>query len=327
MAVNTLPVENVLCAQTQATFSISKLKNTSVNHPCAPVEGVREQLAQINQEPAGLEAEVERLRADVAQLQEDLKRLMESKSEFVADVSHELRTPLSVIIGYVEMMLEAPQRPLLPTEEETLRIVFSNSQRLLTLMNDLLDMSQMDAGKFAIEPRFVKPSVLLEQIAQAAQVLADRQGLKLTFQVENDLPTIYCDDNRVFQVLSNLISNAIKFTPPGGAVQVRAFTLPVNGNNFKTESLLKGLNLTDGDWFIISIADTGMGITPEEIPQLFTRLHRTPEAGRRAIQGTGIGLFVAKAIVDAHGGQIGVESKPGKGSIFRVALRTQPNSR
>jgi signal transduction histidine kinase len=319
MVVNTSDICSGLRVQTQAPLAIGKEMNTDVDRQKATVENAEGPTAQGERNLAELAAEVERLRAEVRQLREDLRRARESKSEFVADVSHELRTPLAVIIGYIEMMLEAPQRPLLPAEEETLRIVLSNSQRLLTLMNDLLDMSQLEAGKFSIEPRLITPTTVLRQVGQAAQVLADRQGLRFSLQIEDDPPLINADDNRLFQVLNNLISNAIKFTPPGGEVQVRACTLRLGGK--RDVAVPRGLSLTGGDWLIISVADTGMGIAPEEIPHLFTRFHRSPEAGRKAIQGTGIGLYVAKAIVDAHGGQIGVESEPGKGSIFRVALR------
>ncbi len=325
MVVNTPDICSELRAQTQTPLAISKEMDTSADRQEETAENIKGQTAQGEQSLAELAAEVERLRAEVRQLREDLRRATESRSEFVADVSHELRTPLAVIIGYVEMMLEAPQRPLLPAEEETLRIVLSNSQRLLTLMNDLLDMSQLEAGKFSIEPRLITPTTVLRQVGQAAQVLADRQGLKFSLQIEDDLPLINADDNRLFQVLNNLISNAIKFTPPGGEVQVRACTVHVGAES--DMAVPQGLSLTDGDWLVISVADTGMGITPEEISHLFTRFHRSPDAGRRAIQGTGIGLYVAKAIVDAHGGQIGVESEPGKGSIFRVALRALTSDR
>lgn len=325
MVVNTADTCSGLRVQTQPSLAVSKTMNAGVNRQKATVENTEGSTAQGEQNPADLATEVERLRAEVRQLRDDLKRATESRAEFVADVSHELRTPLAVIIGYIEMMLEAPQRPLLPVEEETLRIVLSNSQRLLTLMNDLLDMSQLEAGKFAIEPRLITPTTVLRQVGQAAQVLADRQGLRFSIQIEDDLPLINADGNRLFQVLNNLISNAIKFTPPGGEIQVRACTLHLGGEN--EAAVPQGLNLTDGDWLIISVADTGMGIKPEETPHLFARLHRSPEAGRRAIQGTGIGLYVAKAIVDAHGGQIGVESEPGKGSVFRVALRALARSR
>lgn len=325
MAVNTLDTSGTRYAQTQAPLPITKGVNTSANRQKIQADDVEAQGAQGKQDLTDLETEIKRLRAEAIQLREDLKRATESKSEFVADVSHELRTPLSVIIGYVEMMLEAPQRPLLPSEEETLRIVLSNSHRLLTLMNDLLDMSQLEAGKFAIEPRLITPTNILRQTRQVARVLADRQGLSFSFQVEDNLPVIKGDDNRLFQVLNNLVSNAIKFTPAGGEIEVRAYTLHVVGESAKPPPVPRGLNLTDGDWFIISVADTGMGIAPEEVQYLFTRLHRSPEAGRRAIQGTGIGLYVAKAIVDAHGGQIGMESEAGKGSTFRIALRALPH--
>jgi signal transduction histidine kinase len=271
-------------------------------------------------------ARIERLQAEAERAREEAQRAIESRAEFVADISHDLRTPLSVIIGYVEMLLEAPQRPLLPGEEEALRIVMSNAQRLLTLMNDLVDMSLIESGKFTIEAEPVALAPIVQQAVQAAKILAERQGIRLTAQIDAALPIVNGDGNRIRQVVSNLIVNAIRFTPGGGEVCVRAYGLSLADKQVERAEPPNNSGLEPGEWLVISVADTGLGIAPDEHRHLFTRLHRSAQGGRRSIQGTGIGMYVAKAIVDAHGGRIVVESEPGKGSIFKVALRALPNT-
>lgn len=230
---------------------------------------------------------------------ERLLELDRMKDVFVASVSHELRTPLTSIRGYLELVLDGEAGPLSGEQEEFLGIVNRNSDRLLALVGDLLDVAQVEAGTLSLACRPSDVGTLVaDSIASAAAVAADR-GLTLTFAVE-EVPAIDLDCARLSQVLDNLLSNALKFTPRGGSVDVRV--------------------RSSGTQVVVEVADTGMGMSPFEQERLFERFYRTASASTQAIPGTGLGLWISKAIVEAHGGEIGVESSPGRGTTFRIGL-------
>jgi signal transduction histidine kinase len=213
-------------------------------------------------------------------------------------VSHELRTPLTSIRGYLELVLDDVDR--LPTEtREYLEIVSRNADRLLHLVGDLLLIAQAEAGKLSFDWISVELEPLVSQCVQAAQPAAEAAGVELRFTSEVSEP-IVGDPARIAQLLDNLISNAIKFTPVGGHVDVRVDASPQSA--------------------VIEVRDTGYGIAAEDQEQLFERFFRTRSANDRAIAGTGLGLSIAKAIVDAHQGSISVESAEGHGTTFRVEL-------
>ena len=256
---------------------------------------------------------------ELQRVNDELRQMDRMKSEFVSNVSHELRTPLTTILGYTELLQNAPGMGQSALEVEGLRTVYSNGQRLLRLVNDLLDVSRLESGKFAISPAHLEPAPLLRQLVEEVRLMADKKGLTLAADLPDDLPRLTADGPRVAQVLNNLLSNAIKFTPAGGTVQVRGCESEQPDGAGPTIA-----GLPDGKWLVVSVADTGIGIPPEELPSLFSRFHRTVEAQHRAIRGTGIGLYVAKAIIEAHGGHIGVESQVGRGSTFWFALPLAP---
>ena len=233
------------------------------------------------------EAQVERLRS--------VDRM---KDEFVALVSHELRTPLTSIRGYLELVMDEAEQ--LPTEtREYLEIVGRNADRLLHLVGDLLLVAQAEAGKLSFDWTDVELVSLAAQCVQAAQPAAEAAGIELGFTSEASEP-IVGDPARIGQLLDNLISNAIKFTPAGGHVDVR-----VEGSARSA---------------VIEVRDTGFGIAADDQEQLFERFFRTRLATDKAIAGTGLGLSIAKAIVDAHEGSISVESAERRGTTFRVEL-------
>jgi PAS domain S-box-containing protein len=233
------------------------------------------------------EAQVERLRS--------VDRM---KDEFVALVSHELRTPLTSIRGYLELVMDEAEQ--LPTETRGyLEIVDRNADRLLHLVGDLLLVAQAEAGKLSFDWTDVELVSLAAHCVQAAQPAAEAAGIELGFTSEASEP-IVGDPARIGQLLDNLISNAIKFTPVGGHVDVR-----VEGSARSA---------------VIEVRDSGFGIAPEDQEQLFERFFRTRSATDKAIAGTGLGLSIAKAIVDAHEGSISVESAERRGTTFRVEL-------
>ncbi|MBA3842557.1 MAG: HAMP domain-containing histidine kinase [Actinobacteria bacterium] len=218
------------------------------------------------------------------------------KDEFVSSVSHELRTPLTSISGYVELMLEDE------THEETrahLAIVERNAQRLLGLVTDLLFTAQLQEGRLELERAEVDLAQLATQALQSARPRAEVAGVNLELDV-SDVPQIAGEPVRLAQLLDNLISNAIKFTPADGHVRV-------------------GLHARGGV-VCLEVSDTGIGISDAERERLFERFFRSQGALERQIQGTGLGLYISKAIVEAHNGWIAVESTEGKGTTFIVEL-------
>ncbi len=229
---------------------------------------------------------------------ERLRSVDRMKDEFVALVSHELRTPLTSIRGYLELVMDDAE--LLPAEtRDYLAIVGRNADRLLHLVGDLLLVAQAEAGKLSFDWVSVELVPAVAQCVQAAQPAAEAAGVELRFTSEGSEP-IVGDPARIAQLLDNLISNAIKFTPGGGYVDVL-----VDASARST---------------VIEIRDTGYGIAAEDQEQLFERFFRTKSANDKAIAGTGLGLSIAKAIVDAHQGSISVDSALHHGTTFRVEL-------
>ena len=233
---------------------------------------------------------------------ERLRSLDLLKDEFVALVSHELRTPLTSIRGYLELVLDDADQ-LAVEHREFLQIVDRNVDRLLHLVSDLLLVAQVDAGKLSFDWTSVDLVSLVTQCVQAAQPAAEDAGVELALSSTSSEP-IVCDPSRIGQLLDNLISNAIKFTPDRGRVDVMVDA--------------------SADPAVIEVRDTGFGIAAEDQAQLFERFFRTRSATDMAIAGTGLGLSIVKAIVDAHGGTITVESVEGSGTTFRVVLPLVP---
>jgi len=229
---------------------------------------------------------------------EQLRSLDGMKDEFVALVSHELRTPLTSIRGYVELVLDDVER-LSSEHREFLEIVDRNADRLLHLVSDLLILAQADAGRLSFDWTDVDLLPLVAQCVQAAQPAAERAGIELVLSSAPVEP-ITGDPARIAQLMDNLISNAIKFTPAGGHVDV-----VVDASK---------------DSAVIEVRDTGFGISVEDQEQLFERFFRAGTANHLAIAGTGLGLSITKAIVGAHGGSISVESGVNRGTTFRVEL-------
>ena len=262
-------------------------------------EAERERLLRAEQEAReALEAQNERL------VELDLM-----KDEFVALVSHELRTPLTSILGYLELILDGEAGAVTDDQRNFLSIVERNSQRLLRLVGDLLFVAQIEAGKLVIDRETVDLVGLARDCIEAARPRAAEKAIELSLDAR-DPAALEGDRTRLAQLLDNLVSNAIKFTGAGGRVAVRLVSQ--NGHR------------------VVQVSDTGMGLSADELERLFERFYRTEGATHWAIQGTGLGLTITKAIAEAHGGTIAVESEPGKGTTFIVDLpaaegRNPPN--
>jgi signal transduction histidine kinase len=242
--------------------------------------------------------EAEAARLALADQNEELRKLDSLKDEFVALVSHELRTPLTSILGYLELVTEAPES-LTDEQRQFLGVVERNADRLQRLVADLLFVAQVDAGKFQLQREEVDLRELATASVESARPAAAAQNVAIALDADST-PTVHADVARLAQLLDNLVSNAIKFTPAGGRVTVRVARV--------------------GGDAILAVTDTGIGIPPPEQERLFERFYRATAATEEAIQGTGLGLAITKAIVEAHGGTIGVMSREGFGTTFSVTL-------
>jgi signal transduction histidine kinase len=234
--------------------------------------------------------------ADVTQARE-VARL---KDEFVGLISHELRTPLSSILGYLELMKDDEEHPLSEEQMHYLEVAERNAHRLLRLVGDLLFTAQVESGKFPLDLKDVALGTIVGVAVESARPVASAAGITLV-EVASSIPlTTYGDPVRLGQACDNLISNAVKFTPRGGTVTV-------------------SLNSTEAE-AVIEVRDTGIGIAESELDQLFARFFRATTATRNAVPGVGLGLTITKAIVNAHHGDMSVESEEGVGTCFSMSL-------
>jgi signal transduction histidine kinase len=242
-----------------------------------------------------------RIDRDNAKRAEELIRL---RDEFVATVSHELRTPLTSIMGYLELIGDDESGSRTPEQQAFLEIVQRNAERLVHLVSDLLLVAESQDRRLSIDVKDIDLGALAAECVAAAKPAADAREIQLSLS-DGSPGRLDGDPVRLAQVIDNLISNAIKFTPAGGRVTVRATT-------------------SDGQ-ALFEVSDTGAGISAADLAQLFEPFFRTRSAAAQAIQGTGLGLTITKAIVEAHKGSISVDSVLGDGTTFRVRLpQTQP---
>jgi PAS domain S-box-containing protein len=226
------------------------------------------------------------------------KQLEQMKDEFVSTVSHELRTPLTAIKGFIELVADGEAGPLAEAQREFLRIAARNTDRLGNLINDLLDVNRIESHHLEIRNEPMDLIAVLRDVVATFRGMAEAKGL--SFRADFDpIPLLLGDAPRLVQVFSNLISNAIKYTPKG-EVGIRA--------------------RVDGGWAEVCVHDSGIGLTPEEQARLFTKFFRGRSPVVTESGGTGLGLVIARAIVDKHQGAIAVESRPGEGTLFRVRL-------
>jgi len=225
------------------------------------------------------------------------------KSDFIATVSHELRTPMTSIKGSLGLVLGGVAGPLPEDVRELLTIAMNNTDRLVRLINDILDISRIEAGKMEIRrsPQSVADGV--HRAVVEMQGYADQRSITMTTVIPDDLPRVMADPDRLQQVLVNLLSNAVKFSEVGSIVTVTAGREP------------------GGVW--VRVEDSGPGIAPEQQAQIFEKFHRIDNAASRRTGGTGLGLAICKAIIEEHGGQIWVESEMGKGSAFTFTLKAE----
>ena len=248
------------------------------------------------------------------QAQQELKRSKDlalaankAKSAFLANMSHELRTPLNGIIGFSELLEQLHFGPLTERQKSYVQNILISGRHLLTLVNDILDLSKVEAGKLQLSREWTSFEQVADGVMGIVKPLADKRGVTVKRTIPACLPNIFVDPVRLKQVLYNLLSNGIKFTPRGGGVELRV--------------VIEGSNL------LIDVEDTGVGIAPNDMPRLFREFEQIDQLDGDKQEGTGLGLALTRRLVEVHGGEIKAKSAVGKGSVFTVrlpVLRGQP---
>ena len=256
-------------------------------------------LVQLLAEQAAIVLDGARLYGDLASVNRDLSQATKVKSEFLANMSHELRTPLNAILGFSGLLSEQLAGSMNEKQKRFLRNIQEAGDHLLDLINDVLDLSKVEAGRLDLRPEIVTLEVLLEPVAAAARTAAQAKGVLFTME-SPDAPPLFLDPTRVRQVLFNLVSNAVKFTGGGGHITLRVFV--------------------EDRELCFEVADTGVGIPKEALDRVFGVFERFHE-GRTDAAGTGLGLALSKRLVEQMNGAIGFETEEGTGTTFRVQLR------
>jgi signal transduction histidine kinase len=246
-----------------------------------------------------------RLAASYDTMARQLSELERLRAEFVGVASHELKTPINVILGYLELLQEGIYGEPTPKQREILATLTKQANTLTRLVKRLLDISRFEASGGKLDIRRVDLKRLLTALEDSFSVLAMQREIQFTVNHGEGLPaSVMWDEDRINEVLGNLISNAFKFTPRGGKVSLAV--------------------MPDDARVKITVKDTGAGISADQLPHIFDKFYQANNQAQAATKGTGLGLAIAKEIVEAHGGQISVESEVGKGTMFVVTIPTNP---
>jgi two-component system sensor histidine kinase VicK len=259
----------------------------------------REIVVESNDEIGTLARTFNMMASQIESTLEELKKAERLRREFVANVSHELRTPLTGIRTYAETLAE--NRDIPPeTVDEFLRVILNESDRMANIVRDLLELSRFDAG--SMELKFEEFSIerSVRDVYTAIALDARKRGHEMNIEMERELPTVRGDRARIEQVFMNILTNAVKYTPSGGRVDI-------TGGGY-------------GDSVWVRISDTGIGIPPEDMPHVFDRFYRVDKARSRESGGTGLGLSIAREIIARHGGRIDIDSAPGEGTTVTITL-------
>jgi PAS domain S-box-containing protein len=240
------------------------------------------------------------------------------KAEFVSTVSHELRTPLTSIKGFTDLILEGDAGPITPDVREFLGIVQSSADRLVAITNDILETSRIEAGQVTINAQPLSLTEAIYLIADAIRPLLARKQQHLTIDLPQDLPLVSADRDRLAQIMTNLLSNAHKYTPSQGRIRIHAYLAAEHDARHPAPVA------ANAAWLVVCVADDGIGIAPQDQERLFTRFYRVNNPVALRAGGTGLGLSITRSLVELHGGRIWYQSQPDSGSIFFFSLPAQP---
>jgi signal transduction histidine kinase len=257
------------------------------------LEEKREELERVNRELGETNREL-------AEANAKLRELSEMKEEFLALTTHDLRSPLTVISGVINFFTSGRLGELTSEQKNMVSMMERNTQNLIELVNDLLDASKLESGTLKLDLTSVDLPTLAGEIHEAMVPLAREKEIALEESLPEDLPPVRADRAKLRRVLVNLVSNAVKFTPRGGRVELRAEA---------TDNVVR-----------VSVADTGVGIAPDDLERLFDKYEQTRSRATRSEKGTGLGLYITRQLVELHGGQISVTSEVGKGSVFSFTI-------
>jgi histidine kinase len=291
-----------LIAALLASYFISRqvvtpmLSMMSLSHRIAEGE-YEERLSLPGGQQADLTDELGQLALSFNQMADKLEKTETIRRELIGDVTHELRTPLTAVKGYLEGLMDG----VLPANLETYQQIHSEIDRLQRLVNDLQELSRVEAGAFQLQLAPVSPTSLIERIQSTLGRQFEEKNIQLETDVESDLPDIMVDQDRIIQVLTNLVGNALQYTPSGGKVSLQVYR--------------------ERSGVFFTVKDSGIGISAKQLSFIFNRFYRTDKSRARASGGSGIGLTIAKALVKAHQGKIWAESDgEGKGSTFSFLI-------
>lgn len=266
-----------------------------------------QQVMALNDELQVNKEELSKRNEDLAAANMKLREMDRLKSEFLANMSHELRTPLTAIIGFSELLIDRVMGDLSDEQAGCVENVLTSGQHLLKLINDILDLSKIEAGKMELHLETFQLDTIIDFVKKTVSPLVEKKGQALKVEISKGIPDIYADPGKIRQLLLNLVGNAVKFTPEGGTITV--------GAGFKDNC------------FALSVTDTGIGIKPEDRDRIFQEFQQAEGSTSREFGGTGLGLTLTKKLTEMHGGKIEVESEVGKGSKFTAYIPFRLESR
>jgi len=285
-------------------------------------ELLTKKLQAMNEEQQAMNEELLSQQHELAEANQRLEQASRTKSDFLANMSHELRTPLNAVIGFSEILQDEMFGKLNEKQQGYVKNILGGGKHLLELINDILDLAKVESGKMDLDLCKVSVKESLNASLTMLKEKAMKHRIRLGCEIAPDADIeIEADERKLKQIMFNLLSNAVKFTTEGGAVRVTAHRVkgPVASSQ-ETRTPDPGPRTLDNDFIEISVADTGIGIVPEDIPKLFSEFTQLENAYTKQHEGTGLGLALTKRLVELHNGRIWVESEPGKGSRFTFTI-------
>jgi signal transduction histidine kinase len=299
------PIERIAASARKTTEADNRMTETLAEHE----EELRRMSVGLEQKVRARTSELELKQQQLIAANVELERVSRLKSEFLAHLSHELRTPLNAVTGFSELLLEETYGPLVPRQRRYVEEILASGRHLLQLINDVLDLSKIEAGRMDVRVEEFSLRQAIEGAVSVIQPLAQEKGLEVGVTIEPELDAVELDPGKTKQVLYNLMSNAAKFTD-SGKVTISA-----------------ARSLTGGEWVELVVADTGIGIERKDQARIFREFEQVGGSHSGRYEGTGLGLALTRRLIELQGGTIAVESELGRGSRFVVRLPTKTRPR